>query len=180
MKRPFNSGAYNKYDNSNKELVISIFENRGYTLHAGLKEELYKECDVIMKHNITNKIIRIENESREDFDKIKNFYSTVHIPIRKLNTQANFYFVWRKDQSECMIIDIDECREFKIFNNITSVVCTKDRNLDAYSEEFIDIPKSLVYKCKVDHGNIIYTEPRNEIIVNKYKKISEMGKHFRK
>ena len=126
-----------------------------------------------------DKYIRIENESREDFDKIKNRFSTIHIPIRKKDTKANFYFVWKPNQTECMIIDIDECREFNIFNNIQSVVCSKDRNLSAYEEDFIDVPKIFAYIRQVDSDGNITSKDRDKVKIDAYKRNSQVGNYFK-
>lgn len=81
MGRPFNQKAYNSCDMKNKKALVSIMTKKGYTLIGNLEEEHYKKYDVKFKKD--DKEISFENETRVNFTKIRDFFQTIHIPIRK-------------------------------------------------------------------------------------------------
>jgi uncharacterized protein YlzI (FlbEa/FlbD family) len=138
-KRPFNKEAYKKFDGTAKKVLVDLIENiSGYKLYSDLNVELYKECDVKFKKG--NKIILVENEVRECFDKIVKYYNTIHIPIRKKNTKADFYVVWKNDFTEFIVIDKKILNKYT--NNTVTVTCNHEMNqVGSYIEDFIDIPK---------------------------------------
>jgi hypothetical protein len=82
-KRKFNKTAYDDYDLPNKLELKNLMEKKGYSLMGDINEEHYKKYDLIFKHSPSNKILAFENETRANFDKIKSYYNTIHIPIRK-------------------------------------------------------------------------------------------------
>jgi hypothetical protein len=140
-KRQFNKAAYNAYDKSAKLKLVELIENTStFKLNCDLNIEMYKAGDVIFKKE--NKTILFENEVRENFDKIVQDYNTIHIPIRKQNTPADFYIVWRKDLLQFILINkktLDNNRN----NIIHDVICNNEMNQDGpYAEDFVDIPKN--------------------------------------
>jgi hypothetical protein len=139
IKRKFNKNAYDTHDLPNKLELKNIMEKKGYTLMGDINEEHYKKYDLIFKHNTSNKILAFENETRINFDKIKTNYNTIHIPIRKKNTKADYYIVWNTNMTELFLIPYKIINEH--INNLVNVKCS-----NKYLEEFIDIPKS---ECKL-------------------------------
>lgn len=176
--RSFNSVAYDSYDHINKTNIVKILNQYGYTLISDINAELYKDCDLIMHNHHKNKTIKIENETRPDFDTIKTKYTTIHIPIRKINTNANLYIIWNIESSECMIFDIDELRKYDLMQNVVSVVCTHEANAGVYEEYFIDIPKAFAYHFHVLSNFEIKATPRNHELIKKYTRGFEMRKRW--
>jgi hypothetical protein len=139
-KRPFNKAAYNQFDKSAKTRLVEIIEkNYGYVLDCDLDVEMYKGGDVWFKRG--GERVLFENEVRDAFDDIINRFPTIHIPIRKQNTPANYYLVWKKDLNE--FISINKETLDKNRNNIAhDVQCNHELNQDGpYIEDFVDIPK---------------------------------------
>lgn len=138
-KRYFNSKVYNEVDMSSKIKLIEIIEaNSEYKVCDGLNNELYKNGDLIF--NKGNKKVVFENEVRFDFDKITQDWNTIHIPIRKRNTPANFYIVWNKPLTQFILINLNKVKKY--WDNVILVKCNHEmsQNVD-YEEKFIDIPK---------------------------------------
>jgi hypothetical protein len=141
-KRPFNKAAYEAHDNRNKEELFKIMKRLGYELVGDIKEENFKKYDLKFKKIETGAELSFENETRDVFDKIKNIFKTIHIPIRKKNTQADFYIVWNPKMTELFLIPkdvIEKCKE-----EIVDVKCKEGHVNYEYEEKFIDIPKNLV------------------------------------
>jgi hypothetical protein len=151
MKRPFNQAAYDAHDKRNKNELLKIMESKGYELVGDIETEHFKKYDLKFRHKETNKEISFENETRDIFDKIKTVFKTIHIPIRKKNTQANFYVVWNPSMTEMFLIPseiIEKCKE-----EIVDVKCKEGHVNYEYEEKFIDIPKNLVtLYCKQESG----------------------------
>lgn len=149
VKRPFNKAAYDMHDKKNKEELLKIMIRRDYELVGDIKEENFKKYDLKFKHKQTGREISFENETRDVFDKIKTVFKTIHIPIRKKETQADFYIVWNVAMTEFFLIPkevIIACKE-----EIVSIKCKEGHVNYEYEEKFIDIPKNLVtlyYKQK--------------------------------
>lgn len=135
MKRKFNKDAYDNYDHSNKLELKNLMKKKGYTLIGDINEEHYKKYDLVFKDNNTNKTLSFENETRINFDKIKSTYNTIHIPIRKKNTQADYYIVWNSSMTELFLIPYSVINNH--IDNLITVKCSSK-----YIEDFIDIPKS--------------------------------------
>lgn len=150
-KRPFNQAAYDAHDKRNKEELLAIMGRRGYEIVGNIEEEHYKKYDLKFRHTETGKEISFENETREVFDKIKNVFNTIHIPIRKKNTQANFYIVWNTAMTEMFLIPqqvIEKCKA-----DIVDVKCKEGHINYEYEEKFLDIPKKFVdLYCKQENG----------------------------
>lgn len=151
VKRPFNQAAYDAHDNRNKEELLKIMKRRGYEIIGDIKEEHFKKYDLKFKHTKTGAELSFENETRDVFDKIKNIFKTIHIPIRKKNTQADFYIVWNPKMTEFFLIPkqiIEKCKE-----EIVDVKCKEGHVNYEYEEKFIDIPKKFVtLYCKQENG----------------------------
>jgi hypothetical protein len=151
MKRPFNQAAYDAHDKRNKTEILNIMERKGYDLVGDIDEENFKKYDLKFRHKETGKEISFENETRDVFDKIKTIFKTIHIPIRKKNTQADFYVVWNPGMTEMFLIPkevIEKCKE-----EIVDVKCKEGHVNYEYEEKFIDIPKKLVtLYCKQESG----------------------------
>lgn len=139
-KRPFNKDVYDQVDMSSKLVLKTLMEKHSnYVLDSNINEELYKAGDLVFS-NGKRKII-FENEVRQDFDKIVEKFSTIHIPIRKQNTPANFYVVWKPDFCQFILINVKKVKKY--FNNIVEVKCNYEMGTNVeYVEDFIDIPKS--------------------------------------
>lgn len=140
MKRSFNKEIYDQVDMSAKLVLKKLIEtNSEYTLESDLDEELYKAGDIVFQKG--NKKIIFENEVRYDFDRIVESFLTIHIPIRKQNTPAHYYVVWKPDFCQFILIKLKDIRKY--FDNIVEVKCTQEMGSNvSYVEEFIDIPKS--------------------------------------
>ena len=139
--RPFNKQAYKELDHPAKIKLVELIENlSGYKLDCDLEVEMFKKGDVRFRKG--EKTVLFENEVRDNFDKIVQDYGTVHIPIRKQNTPADFYVVWRNDFSQFILIWKKTLDKYK--NNIArDVLCSHEKNQDGpYVEDFIDIPKN--------------------------------------
>jgi hypothetical protein len=141
-KRPFNQAAYDAHDKRNKEELLLIMEKRGFEIVGDISEENYKKYDLKFRNKENGNEISFENETRDVFDKIKNIYNTIHIPIRKKNTQADFYIVWNNTMTEMFIIPRDIIEKCKL--DIVDVKCKEGHVNYEYEEKFIDIPKKLV------------------------------------
>jgi len=137
--RPFNQAAYDAFDKSSKLKLVELIEKTSdYRLSGDLNIELYKNGDVMFKNK--NKTVLFENEVRTNFDTIVQTYETIHIPIRKQNTPADFYIVWRNDLWQFILIDKNTLKKYK--NSIVTVKCNNEMNrTDSYVEDFMDIPK---------------------------------------
>jgi hypothetical protein len=138
-KRIFNKAAYNQFDKSAKTRLVEIVEKKyGYVLDCDLDVEMYKGGDVWFKKD--GERMLFENEVREDFDKIVKNWPTVHIPIRKRETPADYYIVWRKDFNELISINKETLKKYR--DRIVTVECNHELNQDGpYIEDFVDIPK---------------------------------------
>lgn len=137
-KRPFNKKAYDNFDKpANKRLFEILINNSNYKPLVDLDLELYKFGDAVFSNG--KKIIIFENETRQYFDDILNKFETIHIPIRKKNTPANFYIVWKPDFTQFILID-RKTLDRNLNNIAVDVQCDNDI-IGKYKEDFIDIPK---------------------------------------
>ena len=139
-KREFNQKAYDVCDNPAKVRLVELIEaTSDYKLFGDLSVERYKAGDVLFKNG--DKTVLFENEVRQKFDTIVQKYNTVHIPIRKQNTPADFYLVWRKDFWQFILIDKKTLRKNKN-NIICNVKCNNEMSGKvSYIEDFMEIPK---------------------------------------
>jgi hypothetical protein len=140
-KRKFNKKSYELADMPSKLVLKKLIEdNSEYVLETGLNEELYKAGDLVFRNG--NKRVIFENEVRNNFMDIVELYTTIHIPIRKKNTPADFYIVWKTDFTQFILIDLRKNRKY--FDNIVSIKCNEkfDNDEFKYTEDFIDMPKS--------------------------------------
>jgi len=138
-RRVFNKSAYDNFDMPAKQRLVEVIEAQGiYKLASDINAELYKQGDLVFtngKHDVI-----FENEVRINFDTIVNKYTTIHIPVRKKNTPADFYLVWRTDLWQFIMIKRNVLRKY--MNTCVEVTCNHEMNQDgAYDEYFIDIPK---------------------------------------
>jgi len=111
---------------------------KGYKLVGDINDEHFKKYDV--KFIKDNKEISFENETRINFTKIRDIFSTIHIPIRKQNTQADIYLVWKPELDEFFLIDKETIEKHK--KEVVSLVCDEYDEDKRYLDSFIDIPKS--------------------------------------
>lgn len=137
MKRQFNKKAYDAFDSKNKKEILSIMSKKGYTLVGKLEEEHYKKYDIKFTKN--GKEVSFENETRINFATIRDVYPTIHIPIRKQNTQCDFYIVWKLEMDEFFLISKNVIDKYK--TETVDIVCNADHEEYCYEEAFIDIPK---------------------------------------
>lgn len=144
MSRPFNQKAYNAFDLKNKKEILSIMTKKGYTLVGDLDEEHYKKYDI--KFEKDGEEISFENETRMNFTTIRDVYSTIHIPIRKQNTQADYYIVWKPELDEFFLISKDIINEHK--KEVVTLICNEFEEDKSYQDSFMDIPKvkAVLYK----------------------------------
>lgn len=144
MSRPFNKKAYDAFDFKNKKELVEIMTKKGYTLIGDLNKEHFKKYDVIFSKN--NKNISFENETRINFEKIRDVYPTIHIPIRKQNSQADYYIVWKSSLDEFFLIDKKTIEEHK--EKTVTLVCNEYDEDNRYEDTFIDISKdkAVLYK----------------------------------
>lgn len=145
MTRKFNQQAYDNYDNKCKVATTEYLGKKGFYPISNIDTEYYKKYDLEMV-NSQGMIIKIENEMRGEFKKIKENYNSFHIPVRKKNTECDFYFIWSPDYDEIGII---KKKVFiKYMENVKSIVCQKDK-ADERIEDFIDIPKNEIIFRKI-------------------------------
>lgn len=149
MKRPFNQSAYDAHDKKNKEELCKIMTDKGYELVGDIEKENFKKYDLKFKHQKTGVELSFENETRDVFDRIKNVFKTIHIPIRKKNTQADFYIVWNPSMTEMFLIEKEVIEKYK--SEIVNVRCKEGHVNYEYEENFIDIPKKMVSLYYKDH-----------------------------
>ena len=145
-KRKFNKIAYDEFDMCCKLATVDLMNKRGYNLIGDINTEYYKKYDLAFKNELGN-IIKIENEFRSVFDKIKNVFKTVHIPIRKKNTECDYYFIWGNNYEDLAIINKEIINKFK--EKTINLICAKGKEYE-FKEEFIDIPIEYIkfYKTK--------------------------------
>ena len=137
MGRPFNQKAYDAFDFKNKVELVNLMAKKGYQLVGDILQENYKKYDV--KFIKDNHELSFENETRVNFLKIKQFFPTIHIPIRKKDTQTDFYVVWKPELDEFYLITKEVINEHK--KTIVSLVCNEYDEENKYLDSFIDIPK---------------------------------------
>jgi len=137
-ERPFNKDAYNSCDNICKVKLNEMLSNKGYVSKYEINNETFERHDMVFIKD--NKEIIFENEMRECFDRIKFNWNSVHIPIRKKNTKANYYIVWNTDCSEIILINTI----FFHKSPIVSINCRSRNGMPAYTESMIDISKENV------------------------------------
>lgn len=137
-KRKFNKNAYDSFDSKNKIGILEIMTKKGYTLVGDIDTEHYKKYDV--KFVKGDKELSFENETRINFTTIRDVYSTIHIPIRKQNTQCDFYIVWKLEMDEFFLISKEVIKEFN--TKTVDIICNPDKEEYRYKEAFIDIPKN--------------------------------------
>jgi len=137
-KRPFNKDAYDKMDKPTKLALVSIMEGKGFELVGDIDKEEYKKYDLKFKKGDDE--ISFENEMRKPFDKIKRYYDTIHIPIRKARNQSDWYIVWNIGCTECAMIETKTIRTFAK-TDVVEVDCNEGTGHN-YIEDFIDVPKS--------------------------------------
>ncbi len=134
--RKFNKKVYDLFDKPCKIATVKIMNKKGYYLIDDIDTEHFKKFD-LQFINDYNKILKIENEYRGPFNKIKYIYNSVHIPVRKKNTECDFYFIWGNNYKDLAIIDRKTFIEFR--DNIVTVTCAKGKPYE-FNEDFIDIP----------------------------------------
>lgn len=150
VKREFNLKLYQQCDMSAKTAAILLMKKRGYELKGDVNKEHYKKYDLVFE-NKAGEILSVENEYLGNFSKIRDYFPTVHIPIRKKGSQCDYYFVWGNDYTELGLIKMTDIRKFS--DKPVNVLCTLALELydgEAYKEDFIDVPKSLVTFFKKD------------------------------
>lgn len=142
MKRPFNKIAYNKFDLRCKKELVDMMTNKGYNLVGDLNEEHYKMYDI--KFEKDGDEISFENETRPNFIRIRDVFDTIHIPLRKKGTMADYYIVWKPEYDEFLLIERSVIQEFS--KEIVSINCIEyaenEDNVEVYHDSFIDIPKN--------------------------------------
>lgn len=154
MSRPFNQKAYDAFDFKNKVELTKLMLKKGYQLVGDIHTENYKKYDVkFIKDNIE---ISFENETRLNFIRIKNEFTTIHIPVRKKDTQADFYIVWKPELDEFFLIDKKTINEYK--KNVVSLVCNEYDEDNSYLDSFIDIPKTKANLFKKVNNNWVKYE----------------------
>jgi len=154
MSRPFNRTAYNASDMPAKIRLKEIMEATGkYVLYGDINTEHYKEYDVAFIHE-DGKIVYYENEVRNDFDKIVQDFTTIHIPYRKKNTGSSFYLVWNTELLQIIMIDNSTIKKYS--DAVIEVTCNHDMNTrGAYEDTFLDIPKSETQWYSVGKGFVL-------------------------
>jgi hypothetical protein len=138
MSRPFNEEAYKAFDKKNKEILAQIMTKKGYVLVGDINKEYYKEYDLKFKLGDTE--LTFENETRVNFVRIRDEFSTIHIPIRKQNTQVDYYVVWKPELDEFFLIDKPTLDKYR--TNTVSLLCNEYNKAAHYQDSFIDVPKN--------------------------------------
>jgi hypothetical protein len=153
MKRPFNKQAYDACDSKAKLASISLMKNLGYEPVGDITEEHYKKFDLVFQ-NASGHQLRIENEVRPKFYAIKLTYPTIHIPLRKVNSQCDYYFFWHQKFNAVGILSMEDIRKHK--DNIVPVLCQNEvghKETEPYFEDFIDVPKELAQFFELSENN---------------------------
>ena len=160
MKRPFNQKAYDAFDLKNKKEILSIMADKGYTLVGNINEEHYKKYDV--KFVKDGKEVSFENETRMNFATIRDVYKTIHIPIRKQNTQADYYIVWKPELDEFFLISKETISEHR--NETVTLLCNEHDEEHRWEDSFMDIPKdkAVLYKKINNKWGLAFKNKNNE------------------
>jgi hypothetical protein len=145
--RKFNQKSYDAYDSKCKKAAIDLMKRKGFHLVGDINTEHYKKYDVAFINEL-GQVLKIENEFRGPFDKIKNSYPSIHIPIRKKDTECDFYFIWGNDYKDLAIIKKETIKKYN--NTIVNNVCAKGKP-HQFTEDFIDIPKKEVQFYSYDN-----------------------------
>jgi len=147
MSRVFNKEAYNNCDAPAKKAAIKYLEKKGFYLISDLDKEYYKRFDCVFI-NSQGMVIKIENEFRgKKFNFIKEKWHDCHIPIRKKNTECDFYFFWGPEFKEIGIIK--RAAIIKYRDNPKIIVCAKGKPHE-WQEEFICIPVKEIHFRKIN------------------------------
>lgn len=136
-KRTFNKNAYNATDRKCKDATIKMMEAQGYKVCGDPYKETYKKYDLEFLDSNTEKNIKIENEMRENYNLLKTKYSSIHIPIRKKITDADYYLVWKSSLDEFALIE----KKFLTSSPVVEVDCRARGEIPAYTEKMIDVQK---------------------------------------
>lgn len=145
FKRPFNKKIYDVVDNKTKIATVELMKLKDYELAQPLNKENYKDFDLIFYNKNLDSYLKIEIELRTAFDKIKEIFKTVHIPIRKINSKADYYIIWSNDLNKVGIINMQEV----VKTSVVKVVCDGVIDeIEQFSENFIDVPKKIVLFLK--------------------------------
>ena len=137
-KRKFNKEAYDSMDKPCRIALRDMMTARGYELVGDIDKEEYKKYDLMFVKDGKN--LSFENEMRRPFNSIKNYYDTIHIPIRKAHNQSDWYIVWNIGCTECAMIKTSKIREFAK-TDVVNVSCNEETQHN-YKEDFIDVPKT--------------------------------------
>ena len=143
-KRKFNKIAYDEFDMCCKLATVDLMNKRKYNLIGDINTEYYKKYDLAFKNELGN-IIKIENEFRSVFDKIKNVFKTVHIPIRKKNTECDYYFIWGNNYEDLAIINKETFNKFSV-----PVIVTDGKLLSRAPFDNKDIIKAIADVVKTE------------------------------
>lgn len=146
LERKFNKNAYLDCDLKCKNVLYDIMINKGYVIVGDINNETFKKHDAEFYHPEKNIILKFENEMRMNFYSIKNRLSSIHVPIRKKNTLANYYIVWNSDCNEFAIFDTKLLKESPLEKNVK---CHQNKNISEYKEDFIAISKKNVSYYKL-------------------------------
>lgn len=140
-KRPFNKDAYNATDSKCKIAAVEMMKGKGFEPIVDINIENYQKWDLKFYNQQQDKTLIIENEMRENFDVIKKKFSTVHIPIRKRLSPADYYIVWHSNLQEFILIE----NKLLTSSPIVSVKCKEwGRPEESYTEDMVDVPKKSV------------------------------------
>ena len=137
-KRKFNKAAYKATDKACKDATINVMKAQGYDFHSDPNVETFKKYDLEFYNSNTGKSIKIENEMRENYNLLKAKYSSIHIPIRKKNTEADYYLVWKSSLDEFALIE----KKFLTSSPIVEVDCRARGQIPSYTERMIDVQKN--------------------------------------
>lgn len=137
-KRKFNKEAYDTMDMPCRLALKSMMSKKGYTLVGDINKEEFKKYD--LKFEKDGEFLTFENEMRKPFNSIRDYYDTIHIPIRKANNQSDWYIVWNIGCTECAMIKTSKIRSFSK-TDVVNVHCNEGTHFN-YKEDFIDVPKN--------------------------------------
>lgn len=137
MRRPFNEKAHEVFDLKNKQELVTMMTRKGYSLVGDLSENFSKLYDI--KFIKDGKEIAFENETRTNFNAIRDRYNTIHVPNRKKDTQADYYVVWNVECDEFFLIANETIQKHK--GSSVNVLCDEFARDYQTLDVFLDIPK---------------------------------------
>lgn len=138
--RQFNEDAYLETDYKCKMAALEMMKPKGYVPTMDVNKDTFQNWDLEFFNEKLNKFIKIENEMRENYELLKGLFPSIHIPVRKQDSPADYYLVWKPDLQEFILIE----NKFLSSSPLVTVNCKARNGKPAYTEQMVDVPKENV------------------------------------